>query len=93
MLPLKEYGGHVANLELLNTLNGGATTVTTVAAALGITPEEATQQLNVLTAHKLVIWADEHNQFTELNTARRSVRLSTAGLRELHRLQQAEAGR
>jgi DNA-binding IclR family transcriptional regulator len=82
-----------ASLELLDALSSGANTVTTLATALGIPNEEAARQLSAATARGLVIWADGHNRFTEVDAARRSVHLSTAGLTELLRLREAAAGR
>jgi hypothetical protein len=83
----------VASLELLEALSTGANTVTTVATALGISRAEAARQLSVATASDLVGWEDDHSHSTDLEADRRFARLSTAGLEELHRLQEAAAGR
>jgi DNA-binding IclR family transcriptional regulator len=83
----------VASLELLEAFSAGANTVTTVAAALGLSSEETARQLSAATARGLVIWADDQSHFTEVDAARRFAHLSTAGLTELHRRRQAAPGR
>ena len=79
----------MADLELLEALNTGANMVTTVASTLGIAYTNASQQLNAATARGLVIWQDDEHHLTDIADHRRFVRLSTAGLKELHRLRQA----
>jgi DNA-binding IclR family transcriptional regulator len=83
----------VASLELLDALSRGANTVTTVATVLGISRAEAARQLSAATASGLVGWEDADSHLTHLEADRRFARLSTAGLEELHRLQEAAAGR
>jgi DNA-binding IclR family transcriptional regulator len=82
----------VASLELLDALSRGAKTVTTVATALGISRAEAARQLSATTVSGLVGWEDDDSHLTH-EADRRFARLSTAGLEELHRLQEAAAGR
>jgi DNA-binding IclR family transcriptional regulator len=83
----------MASLELLDALSTGANTVTTVATALGISRAEAARQLSAATAGGLVGWVDDDSHLTHLDAGRRFARLSTAGLEELARLQEAAAGR
>lgn len=83
----------MASIELLNALSTGANTVTTVASALGLSRTEAEQQLSAATARGFLLWEDADGRFTDVVSAGRSVRLSTPGLEELHRLRVAAAGR
>ena len=83
----------MASLELLDALSRGANTVAAVATALGISRAEAARQLSAATAGGLVGWEDGDSHLTDLEADRRFARLSTAGLEELHRLQEAAAGR
>jgi hypothetical protein len=81
----------VASFKLLDALSAGADTITSVAAALGIPDLEAKRRLSAATTRGLVIWADRDDHFTEIDMARRSVRLSTPGLMELELLRLQEA--
>jgi DNA-binding IclR family transcriptional regulator len=90
-LPWQQYADGVASLELLNALNMGANTVTGVASALGISHAEAARQLTAATASGLIAWEDDAGHFTDVDATRRFAHLSTAGLKELHRHQQAAA--
>ena len=83
----------MASLQLLDALSTGANTVATVATTLGISRAEAAQQLSAATPSGLVGWEDDDSHLTHLEADRRFARLSTAGLEELHRLQEAAAGR
>ena len=83
----------MASLQLLDALSTGANTVATVATTLGISRAEAAQQLSAATASGLIGWEDDDRHSTDVDADRRFARLSTAGLEELHRLQEAAAGR
>jgi hypothetical protein len=91
-LASQQYAGQVASLELLDALNTGANTVTSVANALGISSAEAMQQLSAATARGLVTWEDDDSHLTELDAPHRFAHLSTAGREERHRLKAAPAG-
>jgi DNA-binding IclR family transcriptional regulator len=81
----------VTDLALLDALNTGANMVTSIASTLGIPFAEAERQLGAATAGGLVIWQDDDHHFTDADVDRRFAHLSTAGLKELHRLHQAAA--
>ena len=80
-------------LELLEALNAGSRMVTSVASTLSIPYADASGQLDAATARGLVIWQDDEHHFTDIANHRRFARLSTAGLKELHRLREAAAER
>ena len=65
--------------------------VTGVASTLGIAYDEASRQLSAATQRGLVVWQDDDHHFTDVAADRRFAHLSTAGLKELHRLEQAAA--
>ena len=80
------------SLELLDALSTGTNTVTSLADALGISHEQASQQLSAATTNGLVAWADENGQFTDVDADRRYAHASTAGLEQLHRLRERQPG-
>ncbi|MFZ0385863.1 MAG: hypothetical protein WAL22_09375 [Solirubrobacteraceae bacterium] len=92
-LPWPQYADGVACLELLDALSMGANTVAGVASALGISRAEAARQLSAATASGLIAWEDDASHFTDVDATRRFAHLSTAGLEELHRHQEAAADR
>jgi hypothetical protein len=83
----------VVSLELLDALSTGANTVRAVATALASHAGRPARQLSAATASGFVGWEDADSHLTHLDADRRFARLSTAGLEELHRLQEAAAGR